>query len=145
MSLKYKIGIVLIFAVLVCSFSSCGTKNPEYVGTWVHKFDGSDGRRPFIDGKKYARNELILNENGTFEMTWVARYNRKQIWLTDGQIGHAVEGWGNGNGKWSVENDVLYLKYKNTTEENDYEEYKVKLNEDKTVLKLNDDIYKKTK
>ena len=41
--------------------------------------------------------------------------------------------------------DNLILAINNLIKETNLSEYKVKLNEDKTVLKLNDDIYKKTK
>ncbi len=128
---------------------SCGTKNPEYVGEWIHTCNGKEDSFVFwdLDENKVATEELLLNADGTFTRIWVGKYwtNDGGTWLRSGEIARNVSEWGGGTGKWKIKDETLILDYDETTGEEFHQEFETEFNEEKTILKVNKKSYKKSK
>lgn len=113
-------------------------ESSKYIGTWIHRYDGSDSEA-FAYNNKYAENILVLYEDGTFTYNWVDRYDSYNYKVTSKGLAYYVTSWGEGEGDWIIANGKITLEY---TDRNP-KVYTIKMDEKGRKLKMGNWTFRK--
>lgn len=101
--------VVIDTAQLVCE---CQYNRTYNIGTWIHRYDGTDAHEYIDWNNKYAENVLLLYADDTFTYNWVDRYDSTDYkFILASGVTYRVTAWGEGEGDWSIQDEKLTLDY----------------------------------